>query len=225
MGAYTSSESVQKLAKMGTVTGRDTTGARVLVTFDGSAGVSQPVKCPESVVVDTGDRVGLVKYEGGVLRRDGRPAGDGDWIITVNYSLQTLCDAMNMFQWGSSGTTTSATFVDMPNSPSVTFTKMRDNTALRIWIGVSLFATVVPTVYHIGMHIASLDGLVSYDEDMFHRAVNNVAHGDSSGWITTGALAAGQYTGTARWLRTSGTGTLTVDSNDSISMHIKEVVS
>jgi hypothetical protein len=199
--------------KMGTVTGRDTTGARCLVTFDGSSGVSQPVKCPESVVVDVGNRVGLVKFE-------------SDWTITVNHSLETLCDQVSSFQWASSGTTTSVTFVDMPSSPSITFVKLRDATVLRIYVALSLYTTVAATVFHIGFHIASLDGLISYDEDVFHRAINTAnAHADYSGWITTGALAAGSYTGTARWLRTSGTGTMTTDSNDSISTRVQEAMS
>jgi hypothetical protein len=202
-----------RVTKMGSVVGRDTIGARCLVTLDGSSGVAQPVKCPESVIVSVGDRVGLVKYE-------------SDWIITVNYTLWTLTNAMNGFQWVSAQTTTSATFVDMPSSPSVEFVKNRDNTFLRIWVGLSLYATVANTVFHIGMHLASNDGAISYDEDMYHRAINEAnSHRDSSGWITTGALAANSYTATARWLRTSGTGTLTTDSNDSISMHIIEVVS
>jgi hypothetical protein len=201
-----------RYSKMGTVTGRDGTGARCLVVFDGSAGVAQPVKCPESVVVAVGDRVGLVKYE-------------SDWLITVNYSLSKLADAMNMLIWASSQTTTSATFVDMPNSPSVDFVKTRDSTALRVFVQTSLrAATNAPTTFTIGMHIASLDGTVGYDETVFHRAINVAdAHFDYSGWITTSPLVAASYTGTARWLRSTGTGTLTVDTNDSISMHIREV--
>lgn len=205
-------QNTAKVTKMGTVTGRDTTGPRVLVAFDGSSGVAQPVKCPESVVVDVGDRVGLVRYE-------------SDWTVTVNHTLRTLCDAMNGLQWVSTGTTTSATFVDMPNSPSLEFIKVRDNTFLRIWAGVSMFVSASPTVATIGMHLLSGDGLVSYDETMFHRAGQANIHHDYSSWITTGAVMAGSYVATARWLRLSGAGTLTVDGNDSISIHIKEVVS
>jgi hypothetical protein len=210
-------KAIPKVTKMGTVTSRDIwsdlgpSNSRCLVTFDADSGVSHPVKCPESVIVDVGDRVGLVYYE-------------HDWIITINYSLRTLCDAMNGFQWGS-GTTTSATFVDMPSSPSLTFVKARADTFLRIWVGVSLWVTSTPTVATIGMSLLSGDLSVNYDETLFHRAGQASIHHDYSGWITTGALHADTYTATARWLRLSGAGTLTVDGNDSISIHIIEVVS
>lgn len=209
-----------KITKMGTVTSRDVwsdtglTNSRCMVVFDVSSGVAQPVKCPESVIVGVGDRVGLVRFE-------------SDWIITINYSLRTLCDAMNGFVWGSLLTTTSATFVDMPSSPSLEFVKTRADTFLRIWVGVSLYATgTMPVTFQIGVHLLSGDLSIDYDETMFQRAIGDASkHHDYSGWITTGAVHADSYIATARWLRASGTGTLTVDPNDSISMHIIEVVS
>lgn len=202
--------------KMGTVTGRDMTGSRCLVVFDGSSGVAQPVKCPESVVVDNGDRVGMVRYE-------------SDWIVTINYTLQTLCDALTKFTWGGAGTTTSTTFVDMPNSPTLSFTKRRDATLLRLYVSLSMFsAATTPSTFHIGMHLTSLDGVTSYDEDIIASTINTASvHAEWASWVTTAALPASTYTGTARWLRIAGggTGALTVDSNDSITMHVIEVVS
>lgn len=73
-------ESHATITKMGTVTERDATGTRVLVAFDGSSGISQPVKCPGSIIVATGDRVGLTKYE-------------SDWIISVNYTADARIPA------------------------------------------------------------------------------------------------------------------------------------
>jgi hypothetical protein len=214
-------QATPKVAKMGTVTGRDLWAysgplpSRALVVFDGSAGVAQPVKCPESVVVHVGDRVGLVRFE-------------SDWIITINYSLQTLCNAMNRFTWASLLTTTSTSFVDMPNSPTVEFVKERDATFLRVYMSVSLYATGTPSqIFHIGMHLDSADGSVSYDEDIVGSTINVASvHAEWAGWVTTGALPAMSYVGTARWFKSgAGTMTLTVDSNDTVKMHVIEVVS
>src|SRR6266542_2722738 len=68
------------ITKMGTVTERDATGTRVLVSFDGSSGISQPVKCPGNIIVAEGDRVGLTKYE-------------SDWIISINYTADARIPA------------------------------------------------------------------------------------------------------------------------------------
>lgn len=74
------------LTKMGTVTERDATGTRVLVAFDGSTGVPQPVKCPGSIIVQVGDRVGLTKYE-------------SDWIISINYTERGFAPVGAIVMW------------------------------------------------------------------------------------------------------------------------------
>jgi hypothetical protein len=201
----------KKIVKMGTVQSRDATGARAMVSLHGSSGVAQPVKCFENVIVGVGDRVGLVKFE-------------GDWIIVGNYTLRTLGDVQ--YQASVSGTTTGAAYVDMPSSPAVTLTKYRDTTTFQITAHLSAFATVANTGTRIGVRITHVDGLVDYDENVI-RFISNTASEHQS-WqgslrIAT-TLPAGVYTVTLRWLRLSGTGVVTVDGNDLVSLRVQEVI-
>jgi hypothetical protein len=196
--------------RMGTVVQRDSDSSRVLVAFDGSTGTPQPVKCFENVLCVESDRVGLIKVQ-------------SDWVIVGNYTLYTLADVNEEFAWPSASTSTSATYTDMPNSPTATLFKMRDTTFLRISVALSMYATVAATVTEIGVNITS--GAVAYDLTVIHHVLSTAnAHTSISRTVTTPtADPSDDFTVTARWLRVSGTGTLTVDSNDRISISVREV--
>lgn len=201
-----------KPTKMGTVEARETDTARCLVTFDGTSGIAQPVKCFESVVVDTGDRVGLIKYE-------------GEWVITGNYTPRTWADEMVFFQFSSSTAITGSSFVDMPSSPTASFTKARDSTQLQIEMSLSLRSDTATSTIEVGALITFPDATTT-DQVLFHRIilVTAGAHFDCHGGVTTAlTLPAGPYGVTGRWRRSSGTGSPTIDSNDSITIHAKEV--
>lgn len=201
------------VTKMGTVQGRDTTGARAMVALDGSSGVPQPVKCFENVIVQDGDRVGLVRFE-------------SDWIIVGNYTLRTLGSSSFTQEFSSFVSATPATYADLPTSPTVAMVKYRDSTQLRIRLMLSMFVTVQPTTARIGVLIANTEATVSYDQDMLKwRHDTTGQHPANGATVTTSAnLPAGNYTATARWLRVSGTGSLATSSDDQISMEIEEVV-
>lgn len=201
-----------KPTKMGTVIDRSTTGARATVSLDGSSGIPQPVKCFETVVIDVGDRVGLIRFE-------------GEWIIVGNYTLRTLGDALTCVNIVSTASTTSATLVDMPTSPSATIFKYRDTTQLQIIVAPSLYCTTATIVVEIGVNITFPDGTTSAIV-LYRKALNSVnLHQDLYGGTqTAGTYPAGQYVATAQWRRLSGTGTATIDVNDSVTVHLKEVV-
>lgn len=200
--------------KMGTVTDRESGGARVLVIFDGGSGVAQPVKCLEDVIVFDGDRVGLVRFE-------------SDWVVVGNYTLRRLGDALGGLQFTATTTgPTSATLIDMPSSPTCEMYKWRDTTLVRLELQVScLVITSGNTSIQFGMHVASDDGVTAYDEIMFTRVFNTVnQHGDVGGKINTGALPGNMnYAFTVRWARTGGTGTPEVSVSDSVSIEAREV--
>lgn len=210
-----------RIAKMGTVAARSPGSVSdpdhgpnwASVTVD-PGGTPQPVKCFESVVVDVGDRVGLIKFE-------------GEWLIVANYTLRTLGEGGFENGYSGAATTTSVTFVDMPTAPSIILPKYRDATLLRIDIWLSMYVTAQPTVIEIGASVASFDGTVDIDLFTSRRSFNAANdHRDVAGGVTTDALAGGQtYEVTARWRRISGTGVLTTDANDSITMRVREVVS
>jgi hypothetical protein len=207
-----------RTTKMGTVASRSpgvVTGSSlyaVNVVMDGSSGTAQPVKCFESVIVEAGDRVGLVRFE-------------SDWIIVGNYTLRTLGDA-SISQTHAISTSTSATFVDMPSSPSVVLPeKYRDNTLLRITVSHSMYIGTAAGPVEIGVYVLSFDGTVSYDQVVMRRYLNDInSHHSMTSWVDTAALAGGQsYAFTARWRRVSGTGVMSVDGNDSIAIRVQEV--
>jgi hypothetical protein len=203
----------RRVTKMGTVQDREGATARAIVSFDGSSGVGQPVKCLETVVVDIGDRVAMAKVE-------------GEWVIIGSYQPRLWGDSLSGLQMSSTSTTTSATFVDMPTSPRATLAKYRDATQLQIFVACSMTTTVNPTVVEVGGMITLPDATTS-DQVLFKRAINAASdHRDMSGGITTPGLTlpAGAYTVTARWRRVSGTGTLTMDSNDGVTVWAREVV-
>jgi len=200
--------------KMGTVQSRDSTGVRAMVAVDGSSGVPQPVKCFEHVLVDVGDRVGLVRFE-------------SDWVIVGNYSLRSLGAGHETFEWSSLSTTTSATYVDMPSSPQLSVPKYRDSTQFRVRCMISAYVTTSGfTVMKTGFRIQGGDGAVDYDMDVarFDLVSTNSHYGWGGIATTTGSLPAGNYTMTARWLRVGGSGTLTVDAQDLIHMEAEEVI-
>lgn len=202
----------QVITRMGTVTERDSFGSGVKVIFDGSSGVAQPVKCFEDVLVFNGDRVGVIKVE-------------SDWIIFGNYTLYTLADVCEHFQWPSTATSVNpTTYVDMPNSPSAEFFKVRDSTYLRIGVELSFRSSFATTVTNVGVHVSS--GSVGYDLTVARFAFNTAnVHFTVVGTNTTPTADPSDFfVVTARWQVTSGTTpTLTVDSSDMISINVREV--
>lgn len=205
--------------KMGTVAARspgalagDPGAYWASVVFDGSSGTAQPVKCFESVIVAPGDRVGLVKYE-------------GEWIITGNYTLRTLADVAMHTQL-IVGTTTSATLVDVPSSPSLTLTKVRDATLLRIGLTISMYNVTATASVEMAVSVVSFDASTNYDEILFIQNLSVIGdRRNFTGWTTTAALPGNMgYTITGRWRRNTGSGTLSVDTFDAISISVREVV-
>jgi hypothetical protein len=199
--------------KMGTVTSRESGSARAIVSFDGSSGIGQPVKCFASVVCDVGDRVGMAKFE-------------GEWIIVGCYTLRTLADVFTSVQFASTNTTTSATYVDMPAGASVTLLKVLDSTQLRIEIGSSMWSTAVNTAFSVGANLVNADSTINTDITLYQRTINAASqHGDWTGGVETAlVLPGGAYTVTGRWLRRSGTGTLTMNADDGVWIKVKEVL-
>lgn len=212
---------LQKVSKMGTVVwwssgslSGDIGTYEAGVVLDGSSGTAQPVKCFSSVIIDAEDRVGLVRFE-------------GEWIIVANYTLRTLSQAIYDGQFAASSSTTSASFVDMPGSPTAVIEpKYRDVTSLRLSLHFSMRTDVTGTVVEFGLYVASSDGGTAYDEIIGKRAINEAnSHRDFGGWTDAANLPGGYtYSATARWRRVSGTGQLTSDANDAVYVRIEEVV-
>lgn len=211
-----------KLTKMGTVTGRASGSLSpngphwASVALDGSSGTGQPVKCPGSVIVDVGDRVGLIRYE-------------GEWIITINYTLRTL-GAGSFYSQLTADTTTSGTFVDLASGPTVVMKKYRDETMLSIDLSISMYYTFgsdSATTPELACSLLSEDLLTTFDQVLVRMTINpRSVHTMITGGATTAAIPGGQnYTCVARWRRAAGVnGTLTTDTNDYITFRVREVI-
>jgi hypothetical protein len=114
----------------------------------------------------------------------------------------------------------------VPTSPKANFAKYRDVTQIQIHINISMYSTVASTVVEIGGGLIFPDATQT-DLAIFHRAFNAATdHRDIGGGITTPGLTlpAGSYSVVARWRRVSGTGTLTMDANDSCTVWAREVI-
>jgi len=199
--------------KMGTVVTRETATALATVALDGSSGVPQPVKCFETTVIDLGDRVGLVKFE-------------GDWVVVANYTPRMWADGLFGTQFGTTGTTTSSSFADLPGSPKVNVTKMRDVTQFQIEITVSAQSTAVSTSIEVAANILSTDGTVNTDLALYTASFDTASvHRTLKGGLTTAlTLPGGGYSVVGRWRRSAGTGTPTINTNDNVMIRVREVL-
>lgn len=122
-----------------------------------------------------------------------------------------------------SDTTTSASYVSLAGTGSITsfsFTKQRGDTALLVTMHVTLYATNTANEAMFGVQINSID----YDIVKFYINPATTHHAASGSAFIEG-IDAGTYTIQGRWKRTQGTGTLTRDPGDWLSISALEVVS
>lgn len=115
--------------------------------------------------------------------------------------------------------TTSATYVDVTNA-SKSFTKIGGATIsdLIIQLNLSMFSTVNATVAKLGLRVNAADSDVS----IMPINTANAHEVMPTGTVRIASLDAGVYTVQVRALRVSGTGTLTIDANDTVSMVLQE---
>lgn len=120
------------------------------------------------------------------------------------------------------GTTTSATYVDMPGPKTATFTKLSPETNLLLNFHATFYTTAVVTS---GIFALKLTGpTVTQDSNMgFLFANAALSHGQVSGTNIVANLTQGAYTVTARWARWAGTGVLTQDVNDWVAFSVVEI--
>lgn len=141
--------------------------------------------------------------------------------ITLGVGGQQLAAAENgISNAAAADTTTSATFVNMAGTSSFSITKIYSgsHTRLRIDMAAGMFSTIATTAANIGVLINGTDHQITM---LFINPASTHLMLVGSGYVT--GLAAGTYTVQARWLRSQGTGTLTRDANDWLSVCAREV--
>lgn len=128
-------------------------------------------------------------------------------------------DIFNTIGGGTIGGTASATYVDVTGaSKSITKVGASADSDLIVMLSVSCFVSVAGTVVRFGVRVNGVD------IDMTQMPVNAAsAHTPMPlGATRITGLAAGTYTVQVRVLRVSGTGTITVDVNDTVTMYLEE---
>lgn len=155
----------------------------------------------------------------------GAPTDEGP-INSMGRQLQGLSQriaSVDIFSsiGGCSLSTTSGAYVDITGAAKVfnKFGSAAESDLILMHVGVSGFSTVGSTGVKIGVNVNGVDYDVTF---MLINTANNHAPLPTGGVRITG-LPAAPYNIKLRALRTTGTGTITIDVNDTISWVIQEV--
>jgi len=117
------------------------------------------------------------------------------------------------------GTTTSATYVDLPGPPTVTIAKAYTDTRLFIALTATLTSTLANTSVRFAVNIAGVG-----DGDIAQLVINPAnTHLQVAGSAVFPASVSGSVAVTGRWRRVAGGGTLTTGTDDWISISVMEV--
>lgn len=122
---------------------------------------------------------------------------------------------------GASDTTTSATYVNLAGTSSFSFTKFLDSTRLLVTINTSCFVTVAATEVRYAVRINSTDFDVA---NFFFNPTSTHLQTSGTRIIVAASVPAGAHTVQGRWRRVSGTGTLTRDAGDWLSIAVTEIL-
>lgn len=183
----------------GTVTSVD---GGVLVTLDGDAAIISAVNLLDFVSI--GDRVMIISVP-----------PSGNFIVGLVGGV-SAAGVLNDSSTAAGGTT-SATFTFMPGTPFVTFTKRREGSDLVVQMYTTWYTTAVTTSAEFGVNINGVDYAI------MGRFVNPAnTHELASGVNVISGIPAGTHAAFLMWRRTSGAGTLTQDTADTISCFITE---
>lgn len=139
-------------------------------------------------------------------------AADATQAIAANSDVFSSIGACSL-------STTSASYVDITGA-SKSFTKVgaAADSDLIVLISMSGFVTVGGTGFKVGVQVNGVDRDATY---MLMNTAND-HRTPPLGAVRITGLAAGPYTIKARALRTTGTGALTVDTSDTVTMFIQE---
>jgi hypothetical protein len=148
------------------------------------------------------------------------PAGNFITGIAAVSENPTFLAWANLSAPSAAGTTTSAAYVDAPGSPTITLNKTYVQTYIRLDLGTSLFSTLAGTVVRYGI---LFNGTTDSDLSIFGISVANTHVAIAATTVIFAWAFKGPVTMRLRWKRVSGGGTLTMDSNDMVSLTAVEM--
>lgn len=206
----------QMTRAIGSCVNRDTTGPGAQVLFDGST-VAMPVKVLGHVFLAPGNRCVLDRY-------------GSDWVVTGSWSALGLGEARRVtLASGTSGAMTSASFIDLTEFGTFTFTKIYDNTMIRCGMEVGGFCTGSgSTGARYGLRLAPTDAGSSYTATDYNCTTlywnSTNVHLQNYSTLAVLSVPAGTYTVTMRWRRNAGSGSIFVDTADQLGIELDEMV-
>lgn len=145
----------------------------------------------------------------------------------ANFIVGLVTDELNPVLFGGSsvsslssgGTTTSATYVNMPGSPTATLTKAHISSRLHVVFTSDVQSTLANTSVRFAVNITGVG-----DGDIAHLVINPAnTHLQVAGTAIFPANVKGTVAVTGRWRRVAGGGTLTIGTDDWVSISVLEV--
>lgn len=155
------------------------------------------------------------------------PAGNFIIGVFTTGPIVTNCECTNIFGM-TANTTTSATFVTMPGTPTVRITKTSPKSRLRVDLAGTFFSTGAVAGLAAGVNL----DVISSDQPITAVSSTNSSLGSHTTYAghimldpdsISGGLPARDYVITGIWRRSGGAGTLNVDSGDIWSCCVEEV--
>lgn len=206
----------QMSRSMGTIQTREPVGPGAYALFDGST-VGVPVKVPGTVFAQPGDRVTLDLY-------------GTDWIVTSSFNSSSL-GTLTSQQFGSSSaaTTTSSSYADLSDITPVVFTKVYDDTRIRMTVSPAGYAqTATNTGARFGLRMTPLDPgstytPVDYELGQIFFSQTGMHMSGSSGCQAIAGIPNGQYSCQVRWKRYTGTGSINCNNFDLFVIEMDEL--
>lgn len=185
-----------------------TTPANAVILFDGDGSVQSAVSMVGVLPLDTRVYVDIVP-----------PGGNFIVGLATDELNPILFGAATLNQAFAAGTTTSATYVNLPGPPTVTITKAYLNTRLFIALTATIQSSLANTSARLAVNISGVG-----DGDIAQLVINPAStHLQVAGSAIFPAAVMGSVTVTGRWRRVAGGGTLTVGTDDWVSISVMEV--
>lgn len=136
--------------------------------------------------------------------------------------LKALGNEKGVTLFATGGTTTSATFANIPGNPTITFNKQLSNTVSRLWFDVHM--SMYSTGAAIGGELQVTISGVTYTFTGFGwNAVNGVRQ-ISRCFVFPNTVNSGSRSINFQWRRTAGAGTISQGSETMFSAMVAEVL-
>lgn len=201
---------------LGTLVYRDPTGLAGRAVFDGSE-IAVAVKVSGALDTRDGDRVALIRT-------------GGYWTAVAALTMGGMGEANRRGAPTGTATKDTVAYSDLTVIQSVPFAKLHTTTAVRVAATLSAYSTVATTHMRLGVVVtgnAYVDGSTQTSGDVdltnfiFNTANQHVPGIGGAARIIN--LPPGDYSAQIRWRRPSGTGVLTVDTNDWFTFEVDEI--